>query len=166
MATWEEFARAEPAMAAHGERLLLLGLPPEPVEGGFAGGLAYLATVRRDGGPRLHPISPVLHQGRLYAFVLKVSPKKRDLLDNGRYALHSWPTHLSEQFTVEEFFVAGRATLVTDPAIRQAVADGCGDPVETGEVFELAVERALHREPRNQGGRPVYHVWRAMSDER
>ncbi len=92
MATWEEFARAEPAMAAQGERLLLLGPPPEPVEGGFAGGLAYLATVRRDGGPRIHPISPVLHAGRLYAFVLKVSPKQRDLLDNGRYALHSWPS--------------------------------------------------------------------------
>ena len=122
--------------------------------------------MRRDGAPRIHPISPVQHEGRLYAFVLKGSPKRRDLLDNGRYALHSWPTPLGERFTVEEFFVAGRATLVTDPATRQAVADGCGDPVEAGEVFELDLERALHREPRNQDGRPVYRVWRAASRTR
>ena len=54
MATWQEFATDEPRMAALGEKMLLLG----DTGTGLLGGLAYLATIRKDGGPRVHPISP------------------------------------------------------------------------------------------------------------
>ena len=33
-------------------------------------GLGFLGTVRADGGPRVHPISLILHGDGLYAFIL------------------------------------------------------------------------------------------------
>ncbi|MGQ0804973.1 MAG: pyridoxamine 5'-phosphate oxidase family protein, partial [Actinomycetota bacterium] len=74
MATWAEFEAAEPEMAA---------LAPKPPEGmGFA--LAYLATVRADGAPRLHPVSPFIIDGRLIVATPRGSPKACDQLRDGR----------------------------------------------------------------------------------
>lgn len=52
-------------------------------------GLGFLATTRPDGGPRVHPICPVL-AGNLYAFIVP-GPKLADLRRDPRYryALHS-----------------------------------------------------------------------------
>lgn len=50
MVTWREFAAAAPDLAEAGRALLTQ----------FGVGLAFLATVRRDGAPRLHPVCPVL----------------------------------------------------------------------------------------------------------
>lgn len=48
--TWTEFERQQPALADAGRRQLYqVGI-----------GLAFLATVRPDGGPRVHPVCPVL----------------------------------------------------------------------------------------------------------
>jgi hypothetical protein len=46
MATWSEFSRSAPEIAELGRKQLLQ----------FGLGLAFLATVRKDGGPRLHPV--------------------------------------------------------------------------------------------------------------
>ncbi len=53
-------------------------------------GLGSLATVRPDGGPRLHPFCPVIAEGGLFAFIVP-SPKRADLLRDGRYAIHAFP---------------------------------------------------------------------------
>src|ERR1051325_11434528 len=50
MFSWSEFTAAEPSLAA-GIRALLEQYGP---------GMGYLATVRADGAPRLHPVSPVI----------------------------------------------------------------------------------------------------------
>src|SRR5260370_30107887 len=50
MVTWKEFAAAAPELAQAGRSLL----------NQFRVGLAFLATVRADGGSRLHPVCPVL----------------------------------------------------------------------------------------------------------
>lgn len=94
MATWAEFEAAAPEMAAAGWALL-----SHP---GF--GFGYLATVRRDGGPRLHPINPVLAAGCLTTFIVP-SPKLDDLRRDGRYALHS----CGAEDVHDEFCVTGRA---------------------------------------------------------
>src|SRR5262245_24393908 len=94
MATWIEFEKDSPAMAAAGRKLLYQ----------FGPGLGYLATVRRDGGPRLHPICPTLHEGRLYGLI-GPSPKQGDLLRDGRYALHTFPCPEVD----DEFYLTGRA---------------------------------------------------------
>ena len=155
MASWQQFALAVPEMATQGRELLGLGKE----FGDFEGGLAYLGTMRADGGPRIHPISPVLHNGTLYAFVLRASPKCADLQRDPRYALHSWPRILpTGTFNDDEFYIAGRAILVQDEAIRRAVAEGCGDDVQLGEVFALDLERVLLKV--RAPGKPLYSTWR------
>jgi len=155
MATWQQFSVAQPDLAALGKRMLHLGRE----HGDREGGLAYLATVSTAGRPRVYPISPVLVAGRLHAFVLKRSPKLHDLLANGHYALHSFPYPLSADWTDDEFYLAGRAILVEDARIRQAVAHGCGDDLATGEVFELLIERVMHKG--RPGGNLLYAKWQA-----
>jgi hypothetical protein len=154
VATWEEFAAAEPDLATRGRQLLLIQDPDAPNEGG----LGYLATVRADGGPRVHPISPAINDGRLYAFIVRTSPKRRDLLRDSRYALHSWPLPFeAESFNDEEFYLTGSATLVEDEAVRARIAKAVGDNVATGDVFELDVERVLHKS--RPGGTLTYAKW-------
>ena len=70
---WEQFAAARPDLAGAGRDLLYQ----------FGVGLAFLSTVRPDGGPRLHPICPVLVDGRLLAHIIP-SPKRDDLHQIGR----------------------------------------------------------------------------------
>jgi hypothetical protein len=130
MATWAAFEAADPAMAARGRELLYQ----------FGPGLAYLATVRRDGGPRVHPICPHLFEGRLYAFVGRSTPKHADLVRDGRYALHSFPCPEVD----DEFYVTGTATPVADSELEARIGatlpfDSDGDD----PPFELALERAL-----------------------
>ena len=48
MTNWGEFRSAQPSLAAAGRALFYQ----------FGVGLAFLSTVRRDGGPRLHPDVP------------------------------------------------------------------------------------------------------------
>jgi len=139
-----------PEMAAAGQKLLYQ----------FGPGLGYLATVRKDGGPRVHPFCPIVSDGELWAFVLTRSPKGQDLLRDGRYSLHAFP----KPDTDDEFYVSGTATVVDDPARRRSVADATtanvGELEET--LFALDIERALLAvyETRPQWP-PVYTVWRA-----
>src|SRR5512139_1481051 len=102
MVSWSEFAADEPRLA-DGIRRLLQQYGP---------GFGYLATVRADGGPRVHPVSPVITDEGLFCFVID-SPKRRDLERDGRYALHSFPAEQSD----DEAYLAGRARPVTDPAV-------------------------------------------------
>src|SRR5918998_1927762 len=108
MASWSEFSAADPFLAA-GIRALLQQYGP---------GMGYLATVRPDGGPRLHPVSPVITDHGLYCFIVD-SPKRRDLERDGRYALHSYPPEQSD----DEAYLTGHARPVTDPAVINRLAE-------------------------------------------
>ena len=145
MPTWYEFAQASPDLAALGERMLRIG--SDKPAGSLAGGLAYLATIRKDGGPRIHPISPALIDGRLYAFILHPSPKQRDLLRDGRYALHSWPYPMDEQhYNDDEFYLSGTAAWIDNPAVDVVISTGgtgvTGRDV-TPEAFESIFEKKI-----------------------
>ena len=61
-----------------------------------------MSTVRPDGGPRLHPVCPLIADSGLYAFIIP-SPKLNDLRRDGRYALHSYPTDDNE----DAFYITG-----------------------------------------------------------
>src|SRR5437899_7373192 len=107
MVTWHEFAAAEPELAAAGRSLLFQ----------FGVGLAFLATVRKDGAPRLHPLCPVLSNDRLFVLITPTSPKRSDLLRDGRYARQ---TFAHPKPGSDEFYPTGRALLVEDQATRGA----------------------------------------------
>ena len=63
MATWAEFANAEADLAAFARERM-------------EGRIVYQATLRLDGGPRVHPVSPVITDGGLFSFLID-SPKRR-----------------------------------------------------------------------------------------
>jgi hypothetical protein len=97
MATWAEFTAAAPEMAALG--LALLNQHQ----------LAYLATVRADGSPRVHPVSPRVIDGRLYVATPRSSPKARDQIRDGRYVIHLLPGKDDAEFRLR-----GQARLLAD----------------------------------------------------
>jgi Pyridoxamine 5'-phosphate oxidase len=132
MVTWGEFAEAAPALARTGRELLMQ----------FGVGLAFLATVRRDGGPRLHPVCPVLSAERLFVLITPASPKREDLLRDGRYALQTFPQPKAGS---DEFYTTGRARLIEDAGERAAVLRDARHMADASEtVFELMLERVMH----------------------
>lgn len=129
MATWSEFAADEPRLAT-AIRLLMQQYGP---------GLGYLATVRADGGPRVHPVSPVITEDGLYCFIVD-SPKRRDLERDGRYALHSFPPEQSD----DEAYLAGRAHAVTDlDKVARLADDLRAVPQVDWRLFEFTVDVAM-----------------------
>jgi uncharacterized pyridoxamine 5'-phosphate oxidase family protein len=151
MKRWSDFAAERPDMADAGRTLIYQ----------FRVGLGYLATVRKDGGPRVHPVCPVIANGGLYVFIGNHSPKLRDLLRDGRFALHSFPNPQVD----DEFTVRGRAVRVDDATVRQIVYDAytaTGAFTSDDTLFELRLERALHAKygPRPSWP-PAYTRWSA-----
>jgi hypothetical protein len=145
--SWADFAEASPLLAAD-VRLLFEQ---------YGRGFAYLATIRRDGGPRIHPIAPVITEGGLYGFVLP-SPKRNDLIRDGRYALHAYPPEHSD----DEAYLSGHARPVTDDRRRDRVARiHRASPDVDWQLFEFAVEVAMvtHRQARSN--EPRHRIWRA-----
>src|SRR5205814_6524651 len=129
MASWPEFAAARPRLAS-AIRALVHQYGP---------GLGYLATVRGDGGPRVHPVSPVITEDGLFCFVLD-SPKRRDLERDGRYALHSYPPDDSD----DEAYIAGRARQVTDHARLTRLAGTMrAEPELDWQLYEFTVDVAM-----------------------
>ena len=57
---WSAFEQARPDLAGAGRDLMYQ----------FGVGLAFLSTVRPDGGPRLHPFCPMIIEGRLVAHII------------------------------------------------------------------------------------------------
>jgi hypothetical protein len=152
MASWPEFAAAEPRLAASIHALIHQ----------YGPGLGYLATVRSDGGPRVHPVSPFITRDGLYCFVID-SPKRRDLERDGRYALHSFPPEATE----DEAYVAGRARLVTDAdLVRRYATEMRAEPEVDWRLFEFTVDVAMivrHGQPPGPAGHPgpaVPQIWR------
>jgi hypothetical protein len=128
MATWGEFATSVPELAAFGAERL-------------RSAPAYLATMRSDGSPRVHPVTPILAPDDLFLFMEPTSPKGRDLRERGRFAMHNGVPDGSG--TGGEFWLFGTALPVDDPVRRAAAADAASyDPADRYVLFELSVEEA------------------------
>ena len=129
VARWSGFALAAPRLAEAVHDLLHQ----------YGPGLGYLATVRADGGPRVHPVSPVVHDGGLYCFVI-ASPKRADLDRDGRYALHAFPPDSSE----DEAYLSGRAIRVTErELIVRLAAKMRAEPRVDWRLYEFTIEVAM-----------------------
>ncbi len=156
--TWEAFEAARPDLAAVGRALFY----------NFGIGLGFLATVRPDGGPRVHPISVIVTGRGLYGFILP-GPKLNDLRRDGRYALHSETIPPPRQD--DGFYVTGRAIEISDANVRELVAaqflvelgrEGPWPGFEVQGLFEFQIERCLVTLTSDGHGLPKGHsVWRA-----
>jgi len=144
--SWGDFAAVEPDLAAAGARHL-----------DRANGAALLATVRAGAAPRLHPVTAGLVGDGLFVFLLD-SSKRRDLAEDGRYALHAH----QDQAAPDEFSVRGRARLVPAGALRGRVAAGWFFEVDdTYWLFELRVQAAILGERGPKEWPPRYTRWSA-----
>lgn len=129
MTTWGEFASSAPEIAAYGLKRL-------------NGRVAYLGTVRENGRPRVHPVTPIISQQRLFLFMEPTSPKGRDLERDGHYALHCSVEDSSGG--QGEFYVRGLAERVNDVALRdEAIQASSYKPHERYILFTLSVEYAF-----------------------
>lgn len=154
--SWSQFRAERPDLAEAGRGMFYQ----------FGVGLGFLSTVRADGGPRLHPICPVLTAGRLMAHIVP-SLKRADLHRDGRYALHSFPAEGNE----DAFYLTGRAVPVTDPALAAAAAsqflaerqlDAEPPGFSDGEFFEFLIGRCLLTRTDGYGDwHPRHTVWQA-----
>ena len=125
----------------------------------YGPGLGYLATVRADGGPRVHPVSPVITDEGLFCFVVD-SPKRRDLERDGRYALHSFPPEDSD----DEAYVAGRAAPGHRPGARGRRSPAtCGRRRRsTGGCSSSSVDVAMLARHGSSGATPLPRIPRAV----
>jgi hypothetical protein len=149
MVQWAQFEAAMPEMAGAGRALLYQ----------YGPGLAFLATTRRDGGPRLHPICPTIVDGQLYAAILSGSPKCADLTRDGRFALHTFPAKDVD----DEFYATGRAVRADAAGVEACERGLARDGVTSGDhtVFEFDLERALwSRYDGRPSWPPAYTKWR------
>ena len=136
---WRDLAERRPDLEERGRALFF----------NFGVGLGFLATVRADGGPRVHAISPVLVGGGLYGLILP-GPKLNDLRRDGLYALHTETIPPPNQD--DGFYITGRVMEVTDPTLidevgRQLMADvGANEPwpnFDRQVAFEFLLDRCL-----------------------
>ncbi len=143
MADWDEFEKGAPELSDFGGKLLKAGV-------------AYLGTIRKDGSPRVHPVTPIIGSGHLFLFMEPTSPKGHDLKRDGRYSLHSTVTDSTG--SSGEFQVNGKATLVEGPQMRRLAAKHATYNVEERyTLFELQIDR-VHSTV-YEGGRPVRRKW-------
>src|SRR4029078_5517481 len=107
MSTWAELANAAPDLAAFGlERM--------------KGRIVYQATLRLDGSPRVHPVSPWIASGLLCVSFRDSSPKLNEVVSEARHALHSalpWEDHMGDH---GEFMTRGWLEQIspTHPAVQ------------------------------------------------
>ena len=128
MTTWTEFAQQAPEFAEFGKSR-------------FQSGVAYLGTLRADGSPRVHPVTPIIGE-QLFLFMEPTSPKGKDLQRDARYTLHCSVEDSSGGSG--EFYVRGRAALTDDPLIReQAMRASAYIPQEYYILFMFTIEFAF-----------------------
>jgi hypothetical protein len=149
VATWAEFADAEPDLAAFGRERM-------------AGRIVYQATVRLDGGPRVHPVSPWLAAGLLCVSFRDTSPKIREVARDARYALHTaqpWDDHAGDH---GEFMARGRLEPV--PASHPAVTARPGRTPYGLVHYACSIEEAVATEY-SDDEMPAYRRWKQSSDD-
>jgi hypothetical protein len=128
MTSWAEFAKQAPELASFGGAR-------------FRSGVAYLGTLRADGSPRVHPVTPILGE-QLFLFMEPTSPKGKDLQRDARYTLHCSVADSSGGDG--EFYVRGRAIFTGDPLVRaQAVQASPYAPQDRYILFVLRIEFAF-----------------------
>ncbi len=163
MATWAQLLERRPDIAEPGLRLLY------PTYAGV--GLAYLSTVRLDGGPRVHPMCPIITEGGVFALIV-AGPKRNDLVRDGRYAMHSFPTDANE----DGIYLTGRATAVEVQAMldllvtefleeRQALGLTKAD-VSSQVPFAFDIDTAMLTRTTGHGDpHPQHLIWHAEIPE-
>ncbi len=84
-------------------------------------GVLLVATIRRDGTPRLSPVEPLVFEGDLWLSMMWQSHKAIDLLRDDRILVHSINT--TRDGSEGEVKLRGRAVAVDDRDVRAGYCD-------------------------------------------
>jgi Pyridoxamine 5'-phosphate oxidase len=127
---WSELERRQPRLAGLGRQRLL-----DP-------GVVLVATIRRDGTPRLSPVEPFVMDGELWLSMLWQSTKAADLARDPRILVHGVVTNrMGEE---GEFKVRGHARSEKDRGVQSryaaAVAQALGWKPDPGRFHLFAVD--------------------------
>jgi len=172
VATWAQFEREAPEVAEVATRLwpgpLALhryGSLPDGVSW-FA--ISYLGTVRRDGGPRVHPFCPILADGRLFAAIPRSSPKGGDLRRDPRCVIHALPGADDDELSIRALAREVSSDESLRAAIRAVIArtevGGMIESVAQDPLFEFdlrQVDVARWVDIGQPGTHAVRRQWRA-----
>ena len=152
---WEDFKRESPFLAT---------LAEERFE---RSGLLLVATLRKDGWPRVSPVEPLLVDGHLYLGMMWQSRKALDLLRDPRCSVHSIVSN--RDGSDGEFKAFGRANDVQDPDMRRSYCNALYKKIgwmpEEPEyhLFSVDVESAAFIIIQNS--EQEQHVWKAGQGE-
>ncbi|MGH9185229.1 MAG: hypothetical protein ACRD0U_05365 [Acidimicrobiales bacterium] len=156
VATWGDLIDQRPQLAEAGRALLYQ----------HGVGLAFMATTRSDGRPRLHPMCPLFNPDGLFAFIIP-SPKQNDLRRTGWYAMHSFPCPDNE----DAFYLTGKAQLVENQSQRDALSRqfvqersqfAVAPPADQDALFQFDVDSCLWTTTTGHGDpAPEHTVWHA-----
>jgi hypothetical protein len=143
MTAWAEFANADPELAAFGR---------ERIEGR----VVFHATVRLDGSPRVHPVSPWFGAGLLAVSCRLGSPKVEEFSRDGGYALHTAIPADDHAGAAGEFLLRGWMERLADdhPAVN-ARPYGASYPLAT---YACSVDEAVATT--YEGDEVIYRRWR------
>jgi hypothetical protein len=134
---WAEVTGAAPELAAK-------------VQARFeAHGLALLATLRKDGGPRIAAVETLFGEGELWLGMMPKSLKAKDLLRDPRLALHSATT--DKNVTNGDAKLSGAAVHVEDEPTferyRKASGGAMGLSLDGFHLFRVDVKEMSHLAP-------------------
>jgi hypothetical protein len=128
MATWEQFSREAPDLAG-------------AVRARFEATKHHvIATLRRDGSPRVSGTEVDFHGPDLIIGSMWQAVKAKDLQRDGRFALHANPGDPSMEGGDAK--ISGRATEVTDPDELRAFVEQ-EHPPEPFHLFRLSLEEVV-----------------------
>jgi hypothetical protein len=128
MASWQQVEAEAPELAARARELF------------DANKHKTLATLRRDGSPRISGSEIMFEDGQMWFGSMWQAVKALDLQRDPRFALHSASDGSNWEADAK---VAGRAEEVTDPEVKEAVAGGEAPPgpmhLFRAELTELVI---------------------------
>ena len=129
MASWAEVEREAPELAA--------------LARGFLDAFVHktLATIRRDGSPRISGTEAAFRDGELWIGSMWRARKALDLQRDPRFALHSGSPNPDAGWTGDAK-LAGRMEEVTDPE-RIAAINGPATPAEPSHLFRADIDELV-----------------------
>ena len=121
--------------------------------------VAYLATVRKNGTPRVHPFTPIIGEGHFFVFMEPTSPKGHDLRRDGQFAVHCAVTDTSGESG--EVIVTGEAKFIENTETRAlAVRIAPYHPAERYILFEFNIESVVTTDYKD--GKAVHKRWESI----
>lgn len=147
MASWSEIEAAAPELAARARATF------------DAHRHKVLATLRRDGSPRISGIEASFTDGELWLGMMPGSRKALDLRRDSRLALHSTSVDPPDDPAAwtGDAKLSGRAVEVEDPELLRKL--GAGDEAEAAHLFRVDVTELVHIRVGDPADHLVIDLW-------